>query len=397
MKGVWGWYLFGVIVSGAITVTPVCIADGELTDEKAVSVIDDAIAQNYAKELVARGSLDALGISLDSLRTDSNFPLIARYYYLNSGIFFEDSFPQYADELKDRYGFSVAELLDIEQHPKLSRLFDFRKGPYYLSRTQEGLTLSLMHHRLTSLEGLERVPGIDQLTAILLHDNRLTDLTPLKTCSKLDFVDISHNQVVNFSPLGRLKNLVHLNARDNQIVDLSSLAGLQDLKVLDVRDNLIENITPLQNCGALENVWLGNNMLHDIRPLQHLKKLRILDIDNNPIQFIPQWSDHPSFTVALQNAIVNYTDDRGNTLLHYAAQRNYQGGIDNLLRYGVSMNTINNDGVTSQDLLQQAQSKQQVEKESVMTKNGQQSTVSQAVEQPRKDQKKKVWSKKSKA
>ena len=72
-----------------------------------------------------------------------------------------------------------------------------------------------------------------------LIDNKISDITPLKRLTNLEYLDLSGNQISDLSPLTDLTNLKYLHLENNQISDLSPLAGLTKLCSLHLQTNPI--------------------------------------------------------------------------------------------------------------------------------------------------------------
>lgn len=88
---------------------------------------------------------------------------------------------------------------------------------------------------------------------------------------KLTSLLASGNQVTDLIPLQKLK-LEWVIMNDNKIQDLTPLKNHPTLEYLYVENNLIEDISVLETIPHLTEVYLANNPLND-RAEQVVKKL----------------------------------------------------------------------------------------------------------------------------
>ena len=73
----------------------------------------------------------------------------------------------------------------------------------------------------------------DLEVAIIAMTFKVKDLTPLKDCTKLEFLELQSNDITDVSPLAGLKNLEYLNLVQNfELEDITPLFGLRKLKKL---------------------------------------------------------------------------------------------------------------------------------------------------------------------
>ncbi|KRY32860.1 Leucine-rich repeat-containing protein let-4 [Trichinella spiralis] len=154
------------------------------------------------------------------------------------------------------------------------------------------------------------------ITELLLANNSLTEIPPLKALKNLEKIDISNNALVDLteyafehnealkviraknnkistlSPnsLNEVKNILELlDLSGNQLIQVpaQNLRSFQKLRVLDLSDNLIDKIPNLQfmNMPELRDLRLGGNKIAAVMPLafMNIPKLEVLNLTRNAI------------------------------------------------------------------------------------------------------------------
>ena len=147
------------------------------------------------------------------------------------------------------------------------------------------------------MEGLERIVAtnrnIKNLTGIqfatnvcclVVHDNEISDLSPVAGLINLEHIGFVHNNVADLSPLARLVNLKAIEGWGNPISDLSSLAQLTQLENLSIGANEISDLTPLTPLTGLKVLNLRHGgRISDVLPLAALTALTRLELSGNYI------------------------------------------------------------------------------------------------------------------
>ena len=108
------------------------------------------------------------------------------------------------------------------------------------------------------------------LTVLDLHDNRISDLSPLKNLVNLMDLDLDDNQISDISSLNTLTNLTVLDLDGNKISNISTLSRMLNLTELDLHDNRILDISPLKNLVNLTVLDLSENYISDFSPIAGL-------------------------------------------------------------------------------------------------------------------------------
>ena len=92
-----------------------------------------------------------------------------------------------------------------------------------------------------------------------LHDNDISDISPLAGLTNLKWLRLEDNDVSDISAIAKLTQLEWIHLSRNDLSDISPLAGLTRLKWLNISDNNIVDLSPLD--GLRENIklfWGGN-------------------------------------------------------------------------------------------------------------------------------------------
>lgn len=112
-----------------------------------------------------------------------------------------------------------------------------------------------------SLYGVEKFPLLKRLICV---GQRLTDISPIASCTSLEHIFLSHNFISIIPSLKKLKNLSALSLSFNQISDISPLSDCKSLKYLNLSFNgQIDDLSPLSECSQLVELDLSGNMLDD--------------------------------------------------------------------------------------------------------------------------------------
>lgn len=196
--------------------------------------------------------------------------------------------------------------------------------------------LDLAGLKITNLNNLSDIPGIDTITELDLSNNQLTRIpnNAFSFMPNLQIINLDHNEIATIEPLAfnNLKQLQQLFLDHNKLQKISiELAHLFFLTKLGLANNMIEKIATnaFRDLWRLEIVDLSHNRLvslpddlfaplqaHEIYksnypgmnltfldvsnngiahlPLQffkNLKKLQFLDISNNPFKPTPGYKN----------------------------------------------------------------------------------------------------------
>ena len=136
---------------------------------------------------------------------------------------------------------------------------------------------SVTLHALGNLEWTELVGK--NTTELNLSYRSLESVEGLENLSNLTRLDLGANELQDISFLSDLTNLTELDLRDNWLWDISPVANLVNLEKLNLNLNIMGDPAPLGNLTKLK--WLGiykNQYLYDISALDSLEDLEYIDL-----------------------------------------------------------------------------------------------------------------------
>lgn len=175
---------------------------------------------------------------------------------------------------------SIQELINIK-HPSLT----IKNGVLDLSFRKIDEQV-----KLTSLEGLNKIPGIQNVTNLNLSLNAIQVLPTgiFDQLTKLRILDLSYNIFVKL-PEGLFKNLTELRTlylNDNMLATLPKgiFDPLQNLKKLNLSFNALKNF-PYEIFDNLQNLTelnVSENGFATVINIKGLKNLKTLDLRDNP-------------------------------------------------------------------------------------------------------------------
>ncbi|MFW6216162.1 MAG: leucine-rich repeat domain-containing protein [Alkalispirochaetaceae bacterium] len=178
------------------------------------------------------------------------------------------------------------------------------RGSYIPVSELETLTdLDASERGIESLDGIEQLPNLRRLN---LGGNRIADLRPLASLTRLAALDLRDNYIsdleeVHLGSLEELQELSELSLRNNResahpeepsnfehISDISPIARLSSLEILDLRNNHVEELSPLGELEALRFLDLRGNRLTEgaVEFLGSLRRLEHLNLRDNDIRDI---------------------------------------------------------------------------------------------------------------
>ena len=193
---------------------------------------------------------------------------------------------------------------------------DFQTGINNLTGIEFAVNLKELHLGRNFITDISPLKNLTKLEYLDLGLNRtISDISPLRDLISLTHLSLRFNQVSDLSPLKNLTNLIDLDLFENQIsdvsllmhladslmflelgyndltTDISSLSNLTKLTFLSLRYNQISDLSPLEGLTNLIGLDIQHNQLSDLSPLRDLRKLQILDVDSNQISDVTPLKD----------------------------------------------------------------------------------------------------------
>ena len=135
-----------------------------------------------------------------------------------------------------------------------------------------------------SFSDLSPLAGLINLEGVGFWKTSISDLSPLAGLTKLRWLQFSNTPISDLSPLAGLTGLKRLEIYAGKDLDLSPLKGLTNLVKLRVDSTFVSDISPLTGLTNLESLSLeANGRISDISPLASLKNLKELTLTRNGV------------------------------------------------------------------------------------------------------------------
>jgi len=151
------------------------------------------------------------------------------------------------------------------------------------SKDVEMKTLNLRKKKIDAISNLIGCEKIPDLEALILDDNRITEIENFPNLKNLKYLSLKNNSIIDIKNLERFPNLIELNLAGNEITHISGLYNLPNLKVLYLANNKITGINYLEKLQNLEFLFLDNNQITEIKNLENLTSLTSLSLTGNQI------------------------------------------------------------------------------------------------------------------
>ena len=199
---------------------------------------------------------------------------------------------------------AFVEFLPIENYKNLVYLEATYTGKDITPFAVHANTLEQLRLYYTTLEDYSFLSKLTRLTHLQIYDgslddshlqylpNTLTwldlrgctniqDISPIRNCTNLTYLQISDASIYDITPLHNLKSIKYLILDGNYISDLSPLSELSNLAILEVRDNKICDMDPIMELEELDDIlWNGN----PIKVYDFLEKTK-----ENPHSYAYRW------------------------------------------------------------------------------------------------------------
>jgi len=104
-------------------------------------------------------------------------------------------------------------------------------------------------------------------TELNLSHTQVSDLSPLKSLTNLEWLRLSYTEVSDLTPLKGLSNLQLLDLDETQVMDLTPLRELSSLETLNLDETQVMDLTPLKGLTSLQSLWLDYTQIIDLNPL----------------------------------------------------------------------------------------------------------------------------------
>lgn len=145
----------------------------------------------------------------------------------------------------------------------------------------------------------------DMLNLIELNGSSqgIQNLQGLEYAVHLKKLILKNNHVTDLSPLKDLTELQHLDLVGNDIEDINDLASLTELTYLDMQGTGLEDLSPLLSMSSLGYLNLTGNTLNQLAYSEHLYKIKA----NNPYVYL-KYSPNSAGILHVSASDATYTD-----------------------------------------------------------------------------------------
>jgi serine/threonine protein kinase/Leucine-rich repeat (LRR) protein/Flp pilus assembly protein TadD len=133
--------------------------------------------------------------------------------------------------------------------------------------------LSLGETQVTDLSILRSEPLSSSLEQLWIHRTKITDFSPISTCTKLMILDATDTALSDLEPV-RGRRLKEIHFSDTRVRDISVLAGMP-LERVFFRNIDAADVTPLLQCPTIEDILLPEaaRNVEMLRPLPRLARI----------------------------------------------------------------------------------------------------------------------------
>lgn len=136
--------------------------------------------------------------------------------------------------------------------------------------------------KISDFGGLEYAENLQQLSFSENVDlSGLTDISPLKRLTKLEWLDLNGANIVDISDIENLTNISNLSLNDTKVTDISALKNFNQLEWLELNNTPVSDLSPLTDLPLLYTIRLnGCSKVTTLHPLDTLfEKHQILNLD----------------------------------------------------------------------------------------------------------------------
>lgn len=154
----------------------------------------------------------------------------------------------------------------------------------------EMVQICLHHHRLRSLEGIDRFPNLHTLE---VGCNFIEDLSPILKLPHLRRLNISYNPVANIDILKKLPKFKTFDTLYLSGIPLGNLDLVEDmtnLRAFTANDCGLTDIRGLANKPKLSHLNLKHNSITCLEPLTELPELWLVDLSHNLISALGKFA-----------------------------------------------------------------------------------------------------------
>lgn len=142
---------------------------------------------------------------------------------------------------------------------------------------------------LNEIQNIQVFDSFKNLKSLYLASNRIKDIFPLQSdiLGNLESLSLQLNEIIDISSIGNLASrnkITYLNLAHNRIFELPNFEEYEALNSLYLDSNYIDNIENLSKLKTISTLQLDNNKIKNIEALE---SLNTLSIQNNRLKNFP--------------------------------------------------------------------------------------------------------------
>jgi internalin A len=262
------------------------VKSGSLQDVRPILTLTNLVTLSFESAIVT--NIEAL----------ANHPSLGTLAYWSSGITNAAPFTSLSVTNLSVEGNSIT---DVSPFLSMSRL-------RALSLVHNPLTNVQLVRQMTNLTGLalsdltqcEFLTNLTSLEMLFVGGNNISNLSPLKTLSQLQFLSIGYNPRQDCSFLSNFPNLYALEASEMGLKSVSMLSGATNMQFLDLPRNQVQDLSPLASMSRLKSFFCQVNWITNVAVLTNCPELRFLYIGGNYLRNSDYNINEPSLVVFAQ-------------------------------------------------------------------------------------------------
>ena len=153
-----------------------------------------------------------------------------------------------------------------------------------------------------NISDLSPLSNFNFLKNLNVQMNKVSDIDCLANLPLVNTLEVNDNLLNNnaikiFAHPGAFPSLESLDLSENTISDLTPLSSLSKINYLYIKSNNLTDVSPLQNLTTLDWLWLDSNNISDISSFKNLTNLTSLDLAQNKITDISCISFMPKLKI----------------------------------------------------------------------------------------------------
>ncbi len=272
-----GVYTFTLVINNGIkdsTPDSVLVTVGP-RDKELFPDVNLEISVRYAVHIPNGDINDTLLLSIDTLRPSSG------YYKITSLNGIEKCQNVILLGMSDQ---GISDVSNVASLRKLQSLdLDQNRNLVDITAVSNLTDLQKLDLQLDKVSDISPLQSLTKLTFLNLMTNPITDISSLKGLTNLEELWLDYSHLSGTSVISGFTKLRILWMTDCDLTDISFVSTLSNLHLLHIGSDHVSDITALANCTQLERLYMDRNNITDISSLEKLTSLNLIDLGSNKI------------------------------------------------------------------------------------------------------------------